>query len=87
MLTGWAALAGLPAVAGAWIGAFTFVPHWGAVFFGITAGAIAQVMIEVGRTIWSARGAGGESAPAGTAFAGFGAGVLVMYATAFLVQV
>ncbi len=44
-------------------------------------------MIEVGRTIWSIRGAGGETAPAGTAFAGFGAGVLVMYATAFLVQV
>ena len=87
MLTGWAALAGLPAVAGAWIGAFTFVPHWGALFFGIAAGAIAQVMVEVGRTIWSARGANGENAPAGTAFAGFGAGVLVMYATAFLVQV
>ncbi len=87
MLAGWAALAGLPAVAGAWIGAFTFVPHWGAVFFGIAAGAIAQVMIEVGRTIWSIRSAGGETAPAGTAFAGFGAGVLVMYATAFLVQV
>ena len=87
MLAGWAALAGLPAVAGAWIGAFTFVPHWGAVFFGIAAGAILQVMVEVGRTVWSARGAGDESAPAGTAFAGFGAGVLVMYATAFLVQV
>ena len=87
MLAGWAALAGLPAVAGAWIGAFTFAPHWGAVFFGIAAGAILQVMIEVGRTIWPARGASGESAPAGTAFAGFGAGVLVMYATAFLVQV
>lgn len=87
MLAGWAALAGLPAVAGAWIGAFTFVPHWGALFFGIAAGAIAQVMMEVGRTIWSARGAGQESTQAGTAFAGFGAGVLVMYATAFLVQV
>ena len=87
MLAGWAALAGLPAVAGAWIGAFTFVPHWGAVFFGIAAGAILQVMVEVGRTVWSARGAGGENTPAGAAFAGFGAGVLVMYATAFLVQV
>ncbi|MCZ6838809.1 MAG: metal transporter [Alphaproteobacteria bacterium] len=87
MLAGWAAIAGLPAVAGAWIGAFTFVPHWGAVFFGIAAGAILQVMIEVGRTIWSMRGAGQENAPAGTAFAGFGAGVLVMYATAFLVQI
>ena len=87
MLAGWAALAGLPAVAGAWIGAFTFVPHWGAVFFGIAAGAILQVMIEVGRTIWPVRGDGRERAPTGTAFAGFGTGVLVMYATAFLVQV
>jgi zinc transporter ZupT len=87
MLIGWAALAGLPAVVGAWIGAFTFVPHWGAVFFGIAAGAILQVMIEVGRTIWAIRGADSESAPTGTAFVGFGTGVLVMYATAFLVQV
>ena len=85
MLAGWVALAGLPAVAGTWIGAFTFVPHWGAVFFGIAAGAILQVMVEVGRTIWSSRGT--DSAPAGTAFTGFGTGVLVMYATAFLVQV
>jgi hypothetical protein len=44
-------------------------------------------MIEVGRTIWAIRGADSESAPTGTAFAGFGTGVLVMYATAFLVQV
>lgn len=87
LLAGWAALAGLPAVAGAWIGAFAFLPHWGAVFFGIAAGAILQVMVEVGRTVWAARRAEGTGAPAGTAFAGFGAGVLVMYATAFLVQV
>ncbi|MFT5182661.1 MAG: ZIP family zinc transporter [Alphaproteobacteria bacterium] len=87
MLAGWAALAGLPAVAGAWIGAFTFVPHWGAVFFGVAAGAILQVMIEVGRTIWSMRRKGSGNNSAGTAFAGFGTGVLVMYATAFLVQV
>ena len=87
MLAGWAALAGLPAVAGAWIGAFTFVPHWGAIFFGVAAGAILQVMVEVGRTIWSIRSDDQQSVPAGTAFAGFGAGVLVMYASAFLVQV
>ncbi len=91
MLAGWVALAGLPAVAGAWIGAFTFVPHWSAVFFGIAAGAILQVMVEVGRSVWAMRQTGDEgdreAAPAGTAFAGFGAGVLVMYATAFLIQV
>ena len=30
-----AALAGLPAVAGTWIGAFAFAPHWAALCFGI----------------------------------------------------
>ena len=58
-----------------------------AVFFGIATGAILQVMVEVGRTLWSMAGPAHDRAQTGTVFAGFGAGVLVMYATAFLVQV
>lgn len=84
---GWTAIAGLPAVAGAWIGAFAFLPHWGAIFFGIAAGAILQVMVEVIRYILALRGENADSLSGGTAFAGFGTGVLAMYATAFLVQV
>jgi zinc transporter ZupT len=42
------ALAGLPAVLGCWLGAFSYSPQWGALFFGIGAGAVLQVMVEVG---------------------------------------
>tara|TARA_R110002110_G_scaffold376568_2_gene586493 strand:+ start:1285 stop:2451 length:1167 start_codon:yes stop_codon:yes gene_type:complete len=84
---GLTALAGLPAVLGAWIGAFAFLPHWGAVFFGIAAGAILQVMVEVIRFILALGRENADSLSGGTAFAGFGTGVLAMYATAFLVQI
>ena len=87
VFAGLIALAGLPAVLGAWIGAFAFLPHWGAIFFGIAAGAILQVMVEVIRYILALRGENADSLSGGTAFAGFGTGVLAMYATAFLVQV
>src|SRR3546814_16194814 len=43
-----AALAGLPAVAGVWLGSFAFSPHWAALALGAGAGAIAQVIVEVG---------------------------------------
>ena len=87
VLVGLAALAGLPAVGGTMIGAFAVLPHWGAIFFGIAAGAILQVMVEVIRFILSLRGQTSDSLSGGTAFAGFGTGVLAMYATAFLVQI
>ena len=86
-LTSLALIAGVPAVFGAWVGAFAFLPHWGAIFFAIAAGAILQVMVEVIRFIRSLAHDGEEPLTSGTAFAGFGVGVLAMYATAFLVQV
>jgi ZIP family zinc transporter len=87
MLFGWLCLAGLPAIVGTWVGAFTFAPHWNALFFGIAAGAIAQVIIEVGRSIWVMRSTLGDKFIVSNAFAGFGVGILVMYTTAFLIQV
>src|SRR5690606_30200053 len=42
LLIGLAALGGLPAVFGAWAGAFAYAPHWGAVLLGLGAGAILQ---------------------------------------------
>ena len=42
------ALAGLPAVFGTWLGAFAFSSQWAALFLGIGAGAILQVIVEVG---------------------------------------
>jgi ZIP family zinc transporter len=86
---GLAALAGLPAVAGTWIGAFAFSPHWAALFLGIGAGAILQVIVEVSaylaRSVNEDRQQGAWLS--GTSVAGFGAGLLVMYLTAFLVNV
>ncbi len=84
---GLAALAGLPAVLGTWMGAFAFSPQWAALFLGIGAGAILQVIVEVGAYLarTAQRAEGGWLST--TNFAGFTAGVAVMYLTAFLVNV
>ena len=84
---GLAALAGLPAVLGTWAGAFAFSPHWAALFLGIGAGAILQVIVEVGAYLArTAQRAEGNWLSA-TNLAGFTAGLVVMYVTAFLVNV
>ena len=84
---GLAALAGLPAVFGTWIGAFAFEPHWAALFLGIGAGAILQVMVEVGGYL--ARGTEGATGRWASApnLLGFALGLAVMYGTGFLVNV
>jgi zinc transporter ZupT len=81
-----AALAGLPAVLGTWTGAFAFSPHWAALCFGIGAGAILQVVVEVAAYLHRLAARAGESALSGTALAGFAGGLLVMYATSILVS-
>jgi zinc transporter, ZIP family len=80
-----AALAGLPAVLGVWIGGFIYNPLAAAVFLALGAGAIAQVVYEVGRLI--SRQSTEEQAPllSPATFGGFAAGVVIMYATALLV--
>jgi zinc transporter, ZIP family len=80
-----AALAGLPAVLGTWAGAFAFSPHWAALCFGIGAGAILQVVVEVAAYLHGLAARAGDSALSGTTLAGFAGGLLVMYATAILV--
>jgi hypothetical protein len=85
--TGLVALAGLPAVAGTWIGAYAFAPHWSALFLGIGAGAILQVLVEVGAFLRRKAVEHGATGLSGTSLGGFATGVVVMYATAFLVQV
>lgn len=82
-----AALAGLPAVIGMWIGSYAFSPHWAALAFAVGAGAILQVVVEVGALL--VRNAQREGRPwlSGAALSGIGVGVAAMYATALLVQV
>jgi hypothetical protein len=84
---GLVALAGLPAVVGTWIGAYAFAPHWTALFLGIGAGAILQVLVEVGAFLRRKAAEHGATGLSGTSLGGFTAGVAMMYATAFLVQV
>jgi zinc transporter ZupT len=81
------ALAGLPAVLGIWIGSFAFSAHWAALAMGIGAGAILQVIIEVGAYLMRRAGAQGRSWAAFPILGGVILGVVVMYATAFLIQV
>ncbi|MGH6944739.1 MAG: ZIP family metal transporter [Geminicoccaceae bacterium] len=83
---GLTALAGLPAVLGTWGGAFAFSPHWAALCFGIGAGAILQVIIEVGAYLRRSAGRAGGGALSGSSLLGFAAGLALMYTTAILVQ-
>jgi zinc transporter, ZIP family len=72
------AVAGLPTVLGAWAGGFAFSPAWATLAFGVAAGAIAQVVWAIGRSMMGDR-ASGLTSPLGAA--GLLAGLLVMYVT------
>ena len=76
------ALAGLPTVLGAWIGAFTYSPIWTTLFFAVGAGAIVQVVYEIWR-LFARRVPGGLTAPLNAL--GLLVGMLVMYVTGLLV--
>ena len=79
-------LAGGPAVIGMWIGSLAYAPQWSALALAIGAGAILQVIVEVGAYL--IRQSGGHSgalfAPA--TMAGLAVGVAFMYGTAMLVN-
>jgi zinc transporter ZupT len=78
-----AALAGLPAIVGVWVGAQAVSPFWTAICFGIGAGAILQVIIEMTGLMVRRDGQGAlASVPS---LAGIAVGLAVMYATALLV--
>lgn len=76
-----AALSGAPAILGTWLGAYVSSPFLAVLFFGLGAGAIAQVIWEVGRLLWKQAGRSLNWLSLG----GFTAGVAVMYLTALLV--
>ena len=83
---GLALLAGAPAILGTWIGGYAFSPFLAVLFLSIGAGAILQVIWEVGKLL--IRDAQRQKQPAISwlNFAGITAGILVMYLTAFLVK-
>jgi zinc transporter ZupT len=75
-------LAGAPAVLGAWIGASAFNPNLAALMFGIGAGAIAQVVVQIAPQIRDS--AGRLLHP--LSVAGLLTGLAVMYVTGLMVS-
>jgi zinc transporter, ZIP family len=71
-----AGVAGLPAVPGLWLGGLTAGGAWAVLGLGIAAGAIAQVMLAVGRLV--------VNKPGPLAAASFTAAVGLMYLTGLL---
>jgi len=79
-------LAGGPAVVGMWIGSLAYAPQWTAFALAVGAGAILQVIIEVG--LYLARSRRGSSALLSPpVMAGLAVGAGFMYATAMLVKI
>jgi zinc transporter ZupT len=76
-------IAGAPAVLGAWIGASAYQPGLAALMFGVGAGAIAQVVVQIAPQIRD--GAGRLLHP--LAVGGLLTGLAVMYVTGLLVSI
>jgi zinc transporter ZupT len=76
-------IAGAPAVLGAWIGASAYQPGLAALMFGVGAGAIAQVVVQIAPQIRDS--AGKLLHP--LAVGGLLTGLAVMYVTGLLVSI
>jgi len=85
LLIGLAALAGLPAVLGLWLGVQAVSPHWGAMAMAVGAGAILQVLIEIALIIRKRYFGEGAARPVGGIVAGGTLGLVLMYATSLIV--
>jgi zinc transporter ZupT len=76
-------LAGAPAILGAWIGASAFDPSAAAFMFGLGAGAIAQVVVQIAPSVRDDQGRLLHPLAAG----GLLAGLALMYVTGLLISV
>jgi zinc transporter, ZIP family len=83
-----ALLAGVPLVPGLWLGTFSSAPHWAAVFFGIGAGAVAEVIIELDRYIARQQFAGALSSRfSATSVAGYCTGAALIYGSSLAIPI
>ncbi|MEX2412749.1 MAG: hypothetical protein WD399_03750, partial [Thermoleophilaceae bacterium] len=81
-LVGLGLLAGAPAILGAWIGASAFNPSVAALLFGVGAGAIAQVIVQIAPSIRDSSGRLLHPLAA----TGVLAGLVLMYATGLAIS-
>ncbi|WP_409340666.1 ZIP family metal transporter [Paenibacillus sp. MBLB4367] len=81
-----AAIAGGPAILGTWTGGFVFDPTLAALFFGIGAGAILQVIFVISKMILKESAQKGYAAMSWRNFGGLTLGIVLMYVTAMLVK-
>jgi ZIP family zinc transporter len=87
IFAGLALLAGAPAIAGIWLGSLSYSPHWSALALAIGAGAILQVIVEVGAYLMRNATRRGTTWLSPSALGGIIVGLGVMYVTAMLVKV
>ncbi len=81
-----AAIAGGPAIVGTLSGGLSISPFWNALAFGVGAGAILQVIVEVGGVFVRRRRDGAVAFNPAAGLSGFTFGIVVMYATTFIVR-
>ena len=77
-------LAGAPATIGLWIGSLAYAPQWSALALAIGAGAILQVIVEIGSRLV---GDEDETFYSPHIIAGLAFGVAIMFLTAMLVKI
>jgi zinc transporter, ZIP family len=82
-----ALLGGGPAILGTWIGGFAYSNLLSAVFLAVGAGAILQVVYEVGRLLLRDSARAKTPVLSGANLGGLTAGIAIMYVTALLVSV
>jgi ZIP family zinc transporter len=82
-----ALLAGGPAIVGTWVGGFAYSNLLSTVFLAVGAGAILQVIYEVGRLLLKDSARSKTPVLSGTNLGGLAAGIVIMYVTGLLVSV
>lgn len=81
-----ALIAGGPAIVGTWAGGFIFNDTLAALFFGIGAGAILQVIYVISKMILKESEKRSLSPVSWMNFGGLTAGIMIMYVTALMVK-
>jgi len=81
-----ALISGTPTILGAWIGGFAFSPLLATLFLGVGAGAIWQVVVEVGQMLRRDAQKDGVPVVSWLNVGALLAGIAIMYFTAFLVN-